>query len=73
MDNQASSDEDDLTTANLSRGGNDDGTGVAIALYEDEAAANAAVPHIQAVCAGLADFLTAPPEIISYTKAQKNR
>jgi hypothetical protein len=52
---------------------NDDGTGVAIAVYESEAAANAATAKIQEIWGGLADLLVAPPEIVSYTHAAKTR
>ncbi len=52
---------------------NDDGSGVAIAVYEDEAAAIAAGPQIQAIWGGLADLLTAPPEVTSYSHAEKTR
>ena len=52
---------------------NDDGTGVAIAVYDSEASANAAVPHIQSIWGGLADLLVAPPEIVSYAHAENTR
>ena len=52
---------------------NEDGSGVAVAIYEDEAAANAAGPQIQAVWGGLADLLVAPPEILSYSHAERMR
>jgi hypothetical protein len=52
---------------------NDDGTGVAIAIYESEAAATAAGPHIQTIWGGLADLLIAPPEIVSYAHAENTR
>jgi hypothetical protein len=52
---------------------NDDGSGVAVALYSDEATANAATPQIQAIWGGLSDLLLAPPEIKSYTHAEQMR
>ncbi len=52
---------------------NDDGTGVAFAVYEDEAAADAAGGQIQAIWGGLADLLTAPPEVKSYSNAARMR
>ncbi|MEO9827177.1 MAG: hypothetical protein ABJF50_22475 [Paracoccaceae bacterium] len=52
---------------------NDDGTGVAIAIYESEDAANAAVPQIQTIWGGLSDLLIAPPEIVSYAHAENTR
>ncbi len=52
---------------------NDDGAGYAVAIYEDEAAANAATPQIQAIWGGLADLLTAPPEVTSFSSAEKIR
>ncbi|MBT8413167.1 MAG: hypothetical protein KJO30_02455 [Boseongicola sp.] len=52
---------------------NDDGTGVAIAVYDSEASANAAVPQIQEIWGVLADFLVAPPEIVSYAHAENTR
>ena len=52
---------------------NDDGTGAAVAIYADEAAANAAGPQIQAIWGGLADLLVAPPEILSFSQAENLR
>ena len=52
---------------------NDDGTGVAIAVYDSEASANAAVPQIQEIWGVLADLLVAPPEIVSYAHAENTR
>ena len=52
---------------------NEDGTGMAMAIYEDEAAANAAMEQIQQVWGGLADLLTAPPEVLSFSNATKMR
>ena len=52
---------------------NPDGTGIAVAIYVDETAADAAVPQIQDVWAGIAEFLLAPPEIVSYGHAEKMR
>ena len=52
---------------------NNDGVGAAVAVYESEDAANAAVPQIQAIWGGLADLLVAPPEIVSYANAENTR
>ena len=52
---------------------NEDGSGVAIAVYESEAAADAATAQIQAIWGGLADYLTAPPEVTNYAHAEKTR
>ena len=51
---------------------NDDASGVAFAVYDSEAA-EAATPHIQGVWAGLADLLIAPPDVVSYSTAEKLR
>ncbi len=52
---------------------NNDGSGVAVAIYPDEATANAAQTHIQKIWGGLADLLTAAPEITSYSRAEQMR
>ncbi len=52
---------------------NDDGSGMAIAIYESEAAAAAAQPQIQQVWAGLAQLLTAPPEVMAFSNAENMR
>lgn len=52
---------------------NDDGSGVAIAVYDSEAAADAATPQIQAIWGGLSEYLTAPPEVMNYAHAEKTR
>ena len=50
---------------------NDDGTGQTIAIYENEAAADAAVPVVQQMWGGLADHLLAAPEMTTYSKVEK--
>ena len=52
---------------------NEDGTGYAVAIYEDEAAADAATPQIQQIWGGLADLLAEPPEITSYARVEQMR
>ena len=40
----------------------EDGHGVTVALYESQADAAAAMPHVQTIWAGLAGLLTSEPE-----------
>jgi quinol monooxygenase YgiN len=44
----------------------DDGKGLAIAVYEDKAAAEAAVPTVKEIWAEVADMLTSGPEVKAY-------
>lgn len=44
----------------------DDGTGVVIALYDDEAAANAATAAAQEIWGRFADHLAGPPQVEGY-------
>lgn len=48
----------------------DDGNGVTTAIYESQAAAEAAVPQVQAIWADLADFLTGPPNAEGYDNVE---
>jgi quinol monooxygenase YgiN len=43
-----------------------DGNGVTAAIYESQAAAEAATPHVQAIWAGLADLLVGVPNAEAY-------
>lgn len=52
---------------------NDDGGGMAVAIYESEDAANAAMAQIQAIWGGMAELLMAPPEVMSFTSAENMR
>ncbi len=52
---------------------NDDGAGVVTAIYESEAAAEAAKPQIGAVWAGLEGLLTAVPETQTFSNVEKMR
>ena len=47
---------------------NADGSGVTLAVYESETAANAAAPQIQAIWSDLASILAAPPETVTYSE-----
>ena len=47
----------------------EDGSGVTIAVYESEAAANAASTQIQAIWGDLASMFSAQPETATYSKA----
>jgi len=49
---------------NVGRGS--DGTGVVVAIYDDQAAAEAAAPAAGEIWARFADYLTAPPESEGY-------
>ena len=40
----------------------EDGHGVTVAIYESQAEAAAAIPHVQAIWSGLAGLLTSEPE-----------
>lgn len=48
----------------------DDGTGVTIAIYESQAAADAAVPQVQKIWGELAEFLTSPPKMEGYQNVE---
>jgi len=52
---------------------NEDGSGVAIAVYEDEVAAEAASEQIAAIWGGLAPMLAGPPVMESYSSAESMR
>ena len=52
---------------------NEDGTGATIAVYENEAVAEAATPQIQAIWGGMVELLTEPPQIASFTSAEDLR
>ena len=45
----------------------DDGTGITVAVYESEEAANAVADQIAGVWSVLAGVLTAPPSVSGYT------
>ena len=47
---------------------NADGSGVTFAVYESEAAANAAAAQIQAIWSDLASMFSAPPETVTYSE-----
>ena len=47
------------------------GSGVTFTVYEDAAAAEAALPAIQSVWAGLADHMAAAPEARAFTTVEK--
>lgn len=48
-----------------------DGHGVTTAIYESEAAANGAMPQVQAIWGGMADLLTGPPQIEGYDSVER--
>ena len=52
---------------------NDDGTGVAIAIYESESFADAARDQIEAIWAGMSQAMLEPPVFDSYTHAENLR
>jgi quinol monooxygenase YgiN len=52
---------------------NDDGTGLVATIYESEAAANSAVPAVQEIWGGMANFLAGPPEVAAFQKVHKMR
>lgn len=47
-----------------------DGRGVTTAIYENEAAANAATPQVQAIWSDMADLLTGAPEVETYDNVE---
>ena len=47
---------------------NADGSGITFAVYESEAAANAAAAQIQAIWSDLASMFSAPPETVTYSE-----
>lgn len=48
---------------------NADGSGITMTIYENAAAAEAAGSMIQEIWGGLAQYLSAPPEISDYSSA----
>ena len=44
----------------------EDGHGVTMAIYESQADAAAAIPHVQAIWSGLAGLLTSEPELDNF-------
>ena len=47
-----------------------DGQGVTTAIYESQAAADAAATEIQSIWAGLGGYLTAVPEVTTYENVE---
>lgn len=47
-----------------------DGRGVVTAIYDSQAAAEAATPQVQAIWGGLADLLTGKPESETYDQVE---
>lgn len=52
---------------------NDDGSGITVAVYESEAAANASTAQIQAIWSDLGHLFTAPPETATYSEVIEMR
>lgn len=52
---------------------NGDGSGVTVAVYESEAAANASTEQIQAIWRDLASLFTASPETVTYSETIEMR
>ncbi len=48
-----------------------DGQGVTVAIYESQAAAEAASPHIQSIWGGLAQYLTGAPQTEVYENVDR--
>ena len=48
----------------------DDGTGVTIAIFESQAAADAAMPQVKAIWGELAEFLTSAPVMEVYPNVE---
>ena len=48
----------------------DDGTGVTIAIYESQAAADAAMSQVQAIWGELSEFLTSAPTMEAYPNVE---